>query len=290
MKNDVIKEIKRNYLQLEKALIAELFMTVNAHHLTAGTFREKIWKGFFENIVPKKFTIEQGAFLIDSHGCVSGETDLVIFDEQYTPYVLRNRNIKFIPIEAVVAVIQCKSTAFPSNDLIAWENSIDLLKTSSDGYAGTVIGAINSNAREVRPLKIICGLFDRSDNTIANFLGKRSKSDLLIVANSKKEKNGIYKSTDGKITIYSRHESVGGVFREIITPKEEKPAPLDVLQFLKLKTEKFRIYSSGNKSEEISLLTLVFQLNQYLMLINNPMFFPHRAYIDMFNKSDHNLD
>ncbi|MEH7643312.1 hypothetical protein V7198_16650, partial [Bacillus pumilus] len=32
------------------------------------------------------------------------------------------------------------------------------------------------------------------------------------------------------------------------------------------------------------LLTLNFQLNQLLMLINNPMFFPHYAYAKLFQK------
>ncbi len=292
MKNDTIKEIKRNYLQLEKELIAKLFITVNAHHPTAGTFREKVWKGFFENIIPKKFAIEQGTFLIDSHGTVSGETDLVIFDEQYMPYVLKNRNIKFIPIEAVAAVIQCKSTTFPTSDLIKWEESIDLLKPSSRGYAGTAIGTINFNAREVvRPLKIICGLFNRNEEGISDFIDKSSKSDLLIVAHSKKDTTtDYYTSADNKITLYSRHPDVRAVLKTIIpdakdTGQKYQEKLDEALNFSK---EQFGIHAK-QQGKEISLLTLVFQLNQYLMLINNPMFFPHRAYIEMFNKNEYDL-
>lgn len=36
--------------------------------------------------------------------------------------------------------------------------------------------------------------------------------------------------------------------------------------------------------EENVLLSLIFQLNQLLMVLNNPMLFPHRAYADMFNR------
>jgi hypothetical protein len=38
----------------------------------------------------------------------------------------------------------------------------------------------------------------------------------------------------------------------------------------------------SNNGKESSLLTLIFQLNQLLMIINNPMLFPHKAYVEMF--------
>ncbi len=303
MTNNTIAEIKRNYQQLEKALIAELFMTVNAHHLTAGTFREKVWKGFFENIVPKKFTIEQGAFLIDSKGKVSGETDLVIFDEQYTPYVLKNRNIKFIPIEAVAAVIQCKSTEFKKNDLLGWEKSIDDLTPNCSGYAGSALNTININDnRIILPLKMICGLFDRTEDGTASFLDKESSSDLIIAAYSEKDTtNGFYRSKDKAITIHSKHPTIESVVREIAqeTSLEYQPKSNEGLesvekhkhQFKEIRefpSEKFDILTNKG-GKKISLLTLVFQLNQYLMLINNPMFFPHRAYIEMFNDPQYDI-
>ncbi|MCL6459478.1 MAG: hypothetical protein K6T85_15885, partial [Gorillibacterium sp.] len=40
------------------------------------------------------------------------------------------------------------------------------------------------------------------------------------------------------------------------------------------------IDSEGNENV---MLSLTFQLNQLLMLINNPMYFPHKAYVNMFN-------
>ena len=39
-----------------------------------------------------------------------------------------------------------------------------------------------------------------------------------------------------------------------------------------------------NEIREYTLLSFIFQFNQMLMMINNPMFFPHKAYVDMFNK------
>ena len=46
-------------------------------------------------------------------------------------------------------------------------------------------------------------------------------------------------------------------------------------------------YSISNRTkdevQEYTLLSFIFQFNQMLMMINNPMFFPHKAYVDMFN-------
>ena len=81
-----------------------------------------------KSIVPKKFVIEQSVFIIDSKGNVSNEVDLAIFDEMYTPYVFRYGEIKFIPIEAVVAVVECKSTSMDEKLLENWINSIEQLK------------------------------------------------------------------------------------------------------------------------------------------------------------------
>ena len=52
----------------------------------------------------------------------------------------------------------------------------------------------------------------------------------------------------------------------------------------KLKERKIDDYKVSDKTKEYTLLSFIFQFNQILMMINNPMFFPHKAYVDMFNK------
>lgn len=48
-----------------------------------------------------------------------------------------------------------------------------------------------------------------------------------------------------------------------------------------LSLESFKVFDENG---EVPLLTLNLQLNQLLMLINNPMLFPHKSYADMFNE------
>ena len=58
---------------------------------------------------------------------------------------------------------------------------------------------------------------------------------------------------------------------------------------LHLKTERQHLLSDlkvpqmAEKGEENVILSLIFQLNQLLMVINNPMLFPHRAYAKRFS-------
>ena len=51
-----------------------------------------------------------------------------------------------------------------------------------------------------------------------------------------------------------------------------------------LEERKIEEYKVKNEEREYTLLSFIFQFNQMLMMINNPMFFPHKAYVDMFNK------
>lgn len=64
--------------------------------------------------------------------------------------------------------------------------------------------------------------------------------------------------------------------------QEEKRGELRVaLRELKeISIQSYKIYGQDHKN--ISLLSFNFQFNQLLMLINNPMLFPHRAYVKMF--------
>src|SRR5699024_3001567 len=124
--NETIKKIKENYLLLESSIVNQLFLEFS-HSPTTGSYREDVWRNLFKQIIPKKFSIENGVFIIDSKGEISKEVDLAIFDEQYTPYIFNYGNMKFIPIEAVAVAIQCKSHSIDNKILKAWSDSIKIL-------------------------------------------------------------------------------------------------------------------------------------------------------------------
>lgn len=110
-----ISKMVENYRNMEKSIVAQLLLETPAHHPTTGAYRENVRKSLFEMVVPRKFCIEQNVFIIDSFGYISKEVDLAIFDETYTPYIFNYGKIKFIPIEAVAVVVQCKSDTIDTN-------------------------------------------------------------------------------------------------------------------------------------------------------------------------------
>ena len=57
---------------------------------------------------------------------------------------------------------------------------------------------------------------------------------------------------------------------------------IDKAELEKIKMDEYQVLDK--ESRPISLMTFNFQLNQLLMLINNPMLFPHRAYVKLFSK------
>ena len=62
----------------------------------------------------------------------------------------------------------------------------------------------------------------------------------------------------------------------------ETAIQIDKAALEKIKMEEYQVLDKDKKP--ISLMTFNFQLNQLLMLINNPMLFPHRAYVGLFNE------
>jgi hypothetical protein len=249
------------------------------HGTTIGSQREEIWRQMFETIVPKKFVIERSVFIIDSsydskaskesQDGISKEVDLAIIDENYTPYIFKYGNLKFVPIEAVAAVVECKSKSSKEEDLEAWIKRIDKLKTAGEGIARMApnFPQLPPTQKATRPLKIFCGLSD----TTTDF-------DFKIVAEKTDGKSHLkIESKNQDWTLEQWHEYLN-------SPGSESGNPnIPVVDLSKYNLQNYIV---EKESEEISLLTFNFQLNQLLMIINNPMLFPHLAYVRMFNKLD----
>lgn len=263
MKKNVIQNIKDNYEYLERSIVNQLNLRVNNHHLTTGHNREKIWMDLFRQIIPMKFAIKQGVFLIDATGKVSNEVDIAVFDEQFTPYIFNYGNIHFIPIEAVAVVVQCKSKTVKKGEIGTWATNIDNLKSTTGGLARMVSFIAVHGEREkttqkaTRPLQILCHL-KGEEVTNENF-------DLIITV---KEGNLDIKWDASIDTLEECFLKLNGI---------ETLKGIDGSDKLKKKVSELGV--TGNP-----ILSLIFQLNQLLMLINNPMLFPHQAYAKMFER------
>jgi hypothetical protein len=273
----IISSIKSNYDELERSIVRQLLLETPNHQLTTGTYRETIWMSLFKQIIPHKFSIKQGVFIMDSNGNTSAEVDLVIFDEQYTPYIFNYGEICFIPIEAVAVVIQCKSFTLDDQNLTDWVKTIDELKTSNNSIARLASNiAINEpvlTQKSTRPIKILCYLSEKKTGQKA----KNRGFDIELCAIEGKSKLNI-KFYDTVDNLYKAFINLN--FHQEKNDCEKELKGIDALKKISLQKQ-FTV-------KDNNLLSFIFQLNQLLMLINNPLLFPHQSYVDLFNEQTDN--
>jgi hypothetical protein len=72
-----------------------------------GDEGESSWLGLFQDYLPKRYQAEK-AFVIDSCGQCSQQQDIVIFDRQYSPFLLHLEHARYVPAESVYAVFEVK--------------------------------------------------------------------------------------------------------------------------------------------------------------------------------------
>ena len=279
----MIRNIKDNYRQVEKFIVEQLYMKNDLHGTTIGTEREDIWEQLFEMVLPKKFVMEHSVFIIDSNGNVSNEVDLAIMGETYTPYIFRYGRLKFIPIEAVATVVECKSKSVEEEQIKTWQKRIEELRTRGKSIArmaNQIVDSTVATQKSTRPIRILCVLENVKDNIKNLFdfvlIAKRGNED-------KKERARIEIICNDSRELYEWYKDLN--FNKVNYDREGKT---DEDKLGKISLKDYEVLDENE--ENISLLTFNFQLNQLLMLINNPILFPHRAYVKMFKWEEQEIE
>lgn len=77
------------------------------HPGSKGDSLEDTWIEWLRKYLPNRYCIDK-AIIIDSTGQLSDQIDLVIYDQQYTPFVLTQNGFHYIPAEGVYAVFEVK--------------------------------------------------------------------------------------------------------------------------------------------------------------------------------------
>lgn len=304
---EAIRGIAENYQRLEKSYAYQLGIQAPNHRGITGGYRENIWLELFEHIIPKKFCISTGVFIMDSYQNVSKEVDIAIYDEQYTPYIFTDKDrIKYIPIEAVAVAVQCKSENINSNDDVRkWAKSITKLKTSLNALTRIQTSVLDTNLDKLhsfysqqenqanqapmkqiqtstRPILILCKL-NGSETKLSDTF------DIVLSVNQREVNK---KDEPYQMKKFIRHEEddLKYWYNELnhfqLNRYDDEENKIKKIANIREKPigrslNQFRVVQNG---EENITLSLTFQLNQLLMLINNPIFFPHQSYVCMFNK------
>ena len=77
------------------------------HPGTIGDFSELEWLALLSEYLPKRYSVDKG-FVVDAAGNVSDQIDIIVYDRHYTPFVFHQNGAKYVPAEAVYAVLECK--------------------------------------------------------------------------------------------------------------------------------------------------------------------------------------
>ncbi len=97
------------FCKIQQQLLAKqnLVRSVIPHPGTKGDASELNWLQLLRDYLPGRYQIEK-AFVVDSLGTLSQQQDIVIFDRQYSPFILNESGAFYVPAESVYAVIEVK--------------------------------------------------------------------------------------------------------------------------------------------------------------------------------------
>ena len=93
----------------QQMMVAELTGIRGAvdHGGALGDETELAWRDFLARVLPNRYRVDDG-FVVDADGWRSDQTDIIVFDRQYSPPLFTAGNVQYIPAEAVYAVFEVK--------------------------------------------------------------------------------------------------------------------------------------------------------------------------------------
>ncbi len=106
------KMFLREAFELEQKLLRvklELSSQSITHPSKLGDVNESYFIEVLRKYLPKRYAVDN-AIVIDCTGTTSDQIDVIIYDNQYTPTLLDQKNHRFVPAEAVYAVFEVKPT------------------------------------------------------------------------------------------------------------------------------------------------------------------------------------
>jgi len=85
----------------------ELARKHSTHAGTTGDASEQGWRAVLSDFLPRRYQVEK-AIIVDSNGECSDQIDIVIYDRQYSPLVVKQYDLMYIPVESVYAIFEAK--------------------------------------------------------------------------------------------------------------------------------------------------------------------------------------
>lgn len=74
-----------------------------------GNATEGVWLKLLQEYLPQRYAAETG-HVVDSEGTFSDQIDIIVFDRQYSPFILKYEDQLVVPAESVYAAFEAKQT------------------------------------------------------------------------------------------------------------------------------------------------------------------------------------
>ena len=101
-------DLKTLFAALQADMVSKAkFSNVLNHPVDQGDNSETNWIKWFDDYLPKRYRAAK-ATIVDSHGDISDQIDLALYDAQYSYLAFNQNGILYIPAESVYAVFEVK--------------------------------------------------------------------------------------------------------------------------------------------------------------------------------------
>lgn len=238
---------------LQNQMIAQLNTNRDfiKHPSSKGDSLENTWIDWLKKYLPNRYCVDK-AIIVDYEGNLSDQIDLVIYDQQYTPFVFTQNGIHYIPAEGVYAVFEVKPDL--NGTVKVKDETISYIE-----YAGRKIESVRKLTRT--STHIIDRGLSRSPRPLTKIIGGILTSVNTIVQKKTIEKH--LKSLHGLRSIDMGCIVEFGCFY-INYDGTENQSTTDINQRINEYYEDRKIKDIKFSSSEKSLVTFFLQLSRYL--------------------------
>lgn len=166
-----------------------------SHAPTKGDLTEEAWRCFFQLYLPKRYSCDK-AFIIDHTEAMSEQLDVVIYDEHFSPFILNQNGIKYIPAESVYAVFEVKQCLSKEYFEYAQQKARSVRKLLRTTASVLCNGELRPGRK---PANIIAGLLTTNsawENTLVSQVTDPQNDDFLDIGCCVNGKSWLWR--DGK--------------------------------------------------------------------------------------------
>lgn len=204
----------------QRLMVAELTGIRGAvdHGGALGDETELAWRDFLARVLPNRYRVGDG-FVVDADGWRSDQTDIIVFDRQYSPPLFTAGNVQYIPAEAVYAVFEVKQRIDNRNLRLACAKAASVRSLRRTSAA---IPSAGGALEPKPPHRILSGILALSNSYSGNF--GEALGDMLAQVPEAQQLDLGCALNDGSFLVNYREGKVASI--------ESSPASSSLVSFL----------------------------------------------------------